>query len=357
MPIALSVLLEGFGNFTKQLYIPKSQFAGTADTDGTTAALKDTELNVFADNFFNDYYWVYIVSGGTGGGGAGNIRKISDFTQVGGIVVPEIVFSGIPKIGATYQIWKCHVQDVIDAINDAIDSLYTNQRLYRKIVFEGLGTSLLGADAASAQADVTVVDATLFFAGQILTIEDDNSSETCTILSINTTTNVLTMTANLTNAYATADNAKVTAQSGKYFSLGATLGNARITGVFLKLDETTRRSRYTAWGVITNDDGVRQFYFPTSISMDDKTWVIEAIAKLEEVEDPTDTITLEDERVKLLYAEAAYHLYLKQSNDISAGDYQQLIALAGRYRQQTLTDFRALQMAKPVEVADMDIYD
>jgi len=357
MTIALSTLLLGFGNFTKQLYIPNSQFAGTADTDGTTAALKDAELNVFSDNFFNDYYWVYIISGGAGGGGAGDVRKISDFTQVGGIAVPEIVFSGIPKIGATYQIWKCHVQDAIDALNDAFVSLFAGYRLYRKIVFESLGLSLLTAQAAAAQADVIVADSTLFFAGQLVTVADDNASEDCEIDSINTTTETLTMTAVLTNTYKTTDNADVTAKSGKYFSLGATIGDARVTGVFIKMDETAHRKQYTNCEVITNADGVRQLYFPTSVSVDDQLWVIEAIDKLEEVTDPTDTITLEDRRVKLLYAEAAYHFYLKQSNDISAGDYQALMALAARYRQQTLTDFRAIQLPKPVEVADMNAYD
>ena len=347
MTIALSVLLSGFNDFVEAVAVES-----IADTGSDATKIVDSVLSIYGDGYFIGW-WAYITSGAA----AEDIRQIEGFAQGTTTLTPYVNFSAAVANGDTYELHKHNPDSVRRAINDAIDSLYTNQRLYRKIVFEGLGTSLLGADAASAQADVTVVDATLFFAGQILTIEDDNSSETCTILSINTTTNVLTMTANLTNAYATADNAKVTAQSGKYFSLGATLGNARITGVFLKLDETTRRSRYTAWGVITNDDGVRQLYFPTSISVDDKTWVIEAISKLEEVEDPADTITLEDERVKLLYAEAAYHLYLKQSNDISAGDYQQLIALAGRYRQQTLTDFRALQMAKPVEVADMDIYD
>jgi len=357
MTIALSVLLQGFGEFTKQLYIPFGQFAGTADTDGTTAALKDTELNVFTDNYFNDYYWVYITDGGAGGGGDGDVRKISDFTQVGGIVAPEVVFSGIPKIGATYQIWKCHVQDAIDALNDAFDSLFTQYRLYRKIVFESLGQDDLASNAASAQADVIITDDTLFFAGQTVTITDDNGSEDATIDSINATTNTLTMEDVLTNAYTTAASAKVVAKSGKYFNLGATIGNARVMGLYSRADSTSRRNRLNSFEIITSNAGDRQLYSPTAISVDDKTWIIEAIDRLEELEDPTDTITLEDRRAKLVYAEAAYHFFLRQSNDISAGDYERLAALSNRFRQQALTDFRNLQMPRPIEVADMNMYD
>ena len=347
MTVALSVLLSGFNDFVEAVAVESA-----ADTGSDASKIVDSALSIYGDGYFIGW-WVYMTSGSA----VGDIRQIEGFAQGTTTLTPYVNFSAAVANNDTYELHKHNPDTVRRAINDAIDSLYTNQRLYRKIVFEGLGTSLLGSDAASAQADVEVVDATLFFAEQILTIEDDNASETCTILSINTTTKVLTMTANLTNAYATADNAKVTAQSGKYFSLGAILGNARITGVFIKLDETARRARETSWEIVTNDDGVRQLYFPTSISVDDKTWVIEAIAKLEEVSDPTDTITLEDERVKLLYAEAAYHFYERQGNEISAGDWERLKALATSYRQKALIDFKSMCMPKIVEIADFSTYE
>ena len=355
----LAELLLGLGAFTKELVIPRAQFAGTADTDGTAALLKDTELNVFADDYFNSDYWVYITAGGTSGGGAGSIRNIENFTQTGGIVDPDIDFSGIPKIGATYQIWKCHVQDIIDALNDALVSIYSappRPKLYRKIVFETLGQDDLAQNAAAAQAVVEVSDDTLFFVGQVVTVTDDNDSETATIESIDAATNKLTMEDNLTNAYTTAANAKVVAQSGKYFNLGATIGNARVTGLFLKTDDESTRTRQTAFEIIQSLAGDRQIYFPDhTVSVDDQTLIIEAMGKLETVtaSSPTGTVTIDAERVGLLYAEAAYHFYLRQAREVSSGDIERLMALARDYRRMVYDDLKSLWMPRIIEYADM----
>ena len=346
MSIALSSLLSEFCAF-----IGDTPVESVADS-GDATELVDALLAIYGDGWFAEHY-IYITSGDA----SGDDRRIQTFTKLTGTVEPYVDFSAAIGAGDTYQIKKTDTTQAIQAINDAIISLFTGYRLYRKIAFEDLGEDDLAANADAAQAEVEITDDTLFFVGQKVTISDSADSEDAEIESIATATNILTMTAVLTNAYTTARSAKVTAKSGQYFNLGATIGNARVTGVFIKLDETARRSQYPSCEVITNSSGVRQLYFPTSISVDDKTWVIEAIDKLEAVADPTDTITIDDRKVKLLYAEAAYHFYLRQSNDISAGDYQGLIALAARYRQQALTDFRALQMAKPVEVADMDSYD
>lgn len=356
--ITLADLLLGFGAFCKELYIPHAQFLGTVDTDGSATQLKDTELNVFVDDFFNDDYWVYITDGGSGGGGAGDIRNIANFIKTGGIVEPDINFSGIPKIGATYQIWKCHVQDVIDALNDAIISLYSSPprpKLYRKIIFETLGQDDLAQDAAATQPDVVVNDESLFFEGQELTIsDDDGDSEDCTILSIDAATHKLTMVSNLTNAYETAKNALVVAKSGKYFNLGATIGNARVTGLFVKSDEYSTRTRVTGFDIIQSLAGERQIYFPASaVTVDDQLFIIEAKGKLEELTTPASTITLEDRLVKLLYAETAYHFYLRQSNEVSAGDIDRLITLAKNYRRMVYDDFRGLWMPMITEVADI----
>jgi len=347
----LADLLLGFGSFSQQLIIPRSQFKGTADTDGTVDALKDTELNVLADDYFNDDYWVYITDGGTGGGGAGDIRNIVDFTKVGGIVQPDISFSGIPKIGATYQIWKCHVQDVIDALNDALASIFP--KLYKKLVWTDLGHSLLTADAALGQKNVVVADESLFFIGQGLTLKDDNASENCTIASITASTHTLTMADNLTNSYTVAATAKVYAKSGKYFNLGATIGNARLSGVFLQADSTSQRKPWTNCWVIYSSSGQRQLYFPIAVSVDDQTWVVEAMGRLEELTNPTDTVSVDDERVKLLYAETAYHFYFRQSNLVSAGDIRRLRALALSYRDQVNADYRRLWQPAPIERASI----
>jgi len=83
----------------------------------------------------------------------------------------------------------------------------------------GAISSLLAADAADGQPDVEVADATVFCAGQTVTLTDDNATESLTILSINYGTNVVTMTGNLVNAYTVADNGVL---SGTGSILGAT---------------------------------------------------------------------------------------------------------------------------------------
>jgi len=349
--IALSELLLGFGAFTKELAIPHAQFLGTADTVGLVTALKDTELNVFADNFFNDDYWVYITSGAA----IGDIRNIKDFTQLGGIVTPDIIFHGAPLVGSAYQIWKVHAQDVIDALSDALVSIYP--KLFRKIVFEALGQDDLKTDtAAPPQAVVEVTDDTLFFVGQKVTVKDDVSSEDAIIKSIDAATNKLTMEDDLTNAYTTAAHAKVIAQSGKYFNLGAAIGNARVTGLFIKADEYSTRKLVTAFEIIESLAGERQIYFPGhTVSVDDQTWIIEARGKLEAVTaaNPAGTVTIDSERENLLYSEAAYHFYLRQANEVSAGDIDRLMALAREYRRRVFDDYRGLWMPRITEVADI----
>jgi len=340
MSIKLSTLLDDFCDFIADRVV-----SGVADS-GSTTTLVDAALNIYGDGHFEDYY-IYITSGNA----KGDVRRIQTFTKASGTVEPYVDFSAAIAAGNTYQIKKTNTQDAKDAINDAIVSIYP--KLFRKIVFESLGLSLLTSNASSGQKNVIVADATLFFAGQGVTIADDNASEDATIDSINATTNTLTMEDNLTNAYTTAANAKVTADSGHYFNLGATIGQARVAGVFVRPDSTSKRMPFTECEVIQSLDGDRQLYFPASKSVDDQTWIIEAKAKLEAVSDPDDTITLEDRRVKLLYAEVAYHFFHRQANLVSAGDQRRLRALALDYRDQVGTTFRNLWMAKPVERADL----
>jgi len=358
MSKALSELLLGFGAYSQLMVIPRSQFAGTADTGGLVTALKDTELNVFDDDYFNDDYWVYITSGAA----IGDIRNIADFTSVGGIVAPDIDFHGAPLATSVYQIWKCHVQDIIDALNDALVSLVTRPdpatgrvfKLFRKIVFEDLGHSLLTGNAAAAQADVDVEDGTLFFAGQVVTIsDDDGDTEECTISSISS--NKLTMTANLDNTYETAKNAEVYANSGHYFNLGSTVGNAKITGVFRKSSATDTRSVLTQYSIVTSSSGERQIYFPTARSVDDVIWAIEAIGALETVaaSSPADTVSIDDGKVSLLYAETAFQYYDRMASQVTAGDYRRLRAEAEKHRNKADADFRGLWLPLPTQVIDL----
>ena len=347
MTIALSVLITGFDDF-----VQAENVVSAADVGSDATNIVDAVLAIYGDGWFAGW-WAYI----TAGVAEGDIRQIEGFDSATYTLTPYVDFSAAVANGDTYELHKNNPDYVIRALNDAFDSLFTQYRLYRKIVFESLGQDDLASNAASAQADVIITDDTLFFAGQTVMITDDNGSEDATIDSINATTNTLTMEDVLTNAYTTAASAKVVAKSGKYFNLGATIGNARVMGLYSRADSTSRRNRLNSFEIITSNAGDRQLYSPTAISVDDKTWIIEAIDRLEELEDPTDTITLEDRRAKLVYAEAAYHFFLRQSNDISAGDYERLAALSNRFRQQALTDFRNLQMPRPIEVADMNMYD
>ena len=72
-------------------------------------------------------------------------------------------------------------------------------------------TSDLSGNAAADQADVAVDDGSIFAAGDIVNVTDDLSSEEAIIESIST--NTLTLTGNLANAYTTANNAKVDGNS------------------------------------------------------------------------------------------------------------------------------------------------
>ena len=102
----------------------------------------------------------------------------------------------------------------LKGITRSRDFFYFSNRLY--CYGEGEGdaritlsdvSSLLSGNAASGQPDVAVADGSLFEAGLIVTISDDNDSEEKTIDSI--LGNTLTMTVNLTNAYTTAANGAV----------------------------------------------------------------------------------------------------------------------------------------------------
>jgi len=72
-------------------------------------------------------------------------------------------------------------------------------------------TSDLSGNAASGQKDVAVDDGTIFAANEVVTVTDDNASETAIIVSI--AGNTLTMQSNLTNSYTTAANALVNGNS------------------------------------------------------------------------------------------------------------------------------------------------
>jgi len=343
MSIAFSTLMSEFLEF-----LEAAPVISEADAGSNATKIIDAALSIYPDGYFDADYWIYVTSGLA----EGDIRRIETFDQPTTTLDPYVDFSAAVAAADDYEIHKHNPDSIKRAINDALVSIYKDERgrlrLYRKIVFTDLGHSLLSGDAAAAQADVAVADGTLFFVGQKLTIKDDNSSEDVEIESIAADT--LTMTANLANAYATADNAEVYAKSGKYFNLGATIGDARVTGVFLQADSTSQRKRQTDYELIISSAGAMQIYFPTAVSVDDQTWVIEAAGRLESVSDPTDTVTIDSERTKLLYAEAGYHFYRRQTALVSAGDTRRLRSLSLSYKDMVNKDFRHLWMSQTQDV-------
>lgn len=343
MTIALSTLLTGFEEYIEALAVES-----TADAGSDATKIVDAALSIYGDGYFNDW-WIYM----TDGLASGDIRQVETYTLVGTILDPYVDFSAAVAVDNTYELHKHNPDSIKRSINDALLSIYP--KLYRKIVFESLGMDDLANDTvAPPQPVVEVTDDTLFFVGQKVTVKDDVASEDAIIKSIDSGANELTMEKDLTKTYTMADHAKVVAQSGKYFNLGATIGNARVTGVFIKTDEHSTRKRVTGFEIIESLAGERQIYFPGSgVSVDDQTWIIEAMGKLEELTIPASTITLEDRRVNLLYSEAAYHFYLRQSNDISAGDIDRLIALAREYRRRVYDDYRSLWLPRITEFADI----
>jgi len=338
MTIALSTLITGMSEFIGAVAVVSKA------TGGDATKIVDTKLSIYKHAYF-DEWWAYVTSGLA----SGDVRQIEGFTKATTTLDPYTDFTGAIANGDDYELNKFNKADLILALNDAIISIYP--KLHRKFVFESLGLSLLTSNANSGQKNVIVADATLFFVGQEVAVKDDNASEDATIASINTATKTLTMEANLANAYTVAANGKVVAKPGKYFNLGATIGQARVPSVFVRADSTSKRNQFMEYEIITNLVGDRQIYFPSAKSVDDQVWIIEAMGSLEEVSNPTDTITLEDRRVKLLYAQAAYHFFLRETNLVSAGDIRRLVQLASNYLTQVNTMYRNLWMPLPRERA------
>jgi len=72
----------------------------------------------------------------------------------------------------------------------------------------------VAAEAASAQADITVAEADAYIPGDTITIRDSAATENLTILRINYETDVITCTTNLVNTYTLAQGAMIYRQTG-----------------------------------------------------------------------------------------------------------------------------------------------
>ena len=72
----------------------------------------------------------------------------------------------------------------------------------------------VAADAAAAQADITVAEADAYLPGDAITIRDSAATENLTILRINYETDVITCTTNLVSAYTVAQGAMIYRQTG-----------------------------------------------------------------------------------------------------------------------------------------------
>lgn len=93
---------------------------------------------------------------------------------------------------------------VVIFVSGLVDDLSAANPLMDPSIDENMSTN-----TSSGQKDVDVVDGSVFTVGDYVLIEDDNNSEYGEIALINT--NTLTLAANLTNSYTTADNGHVVA--------------------------------------------------------------------------------------------------------------------------------------------------
>jgi len=349
----LAEILIGFGKFTNLLVIPRGQFLGTADTLGTTSILKDTELNVLNNDAFSEGHWIYVTSGAA----LGDVRKIYNSEKEGGFIYPELAFSGAPASASAYQVWKADPYNVVEAINRATESIY--DKLFKPIIFTKLGYDDLASNANAAQADVVVSDGSRYWVGQPCTLKDSTYTESCTVSSISS--NTITMTANLTYSYTTADDAVLYGQSGRYWRVPDAIGQATITAIFRRDDTPadgsapSARKRHTEWSIVHSVNGERQIYFPNSKSVNDQTWVVEAMGKLEEITlaTPAGTITIDDHRLPLLYCRAAYHYYGSLANELLGNDRKRMIGISREFMDREKREYRDLYMPKSQEIADM----
>lgn len=346
MSLALSELMSGFLDLIEAVPV-----ISIADDGSNNTKIVDSGLTIYGDDYFVDW-WVYVTSGNA----KGDMRMIESFIKLTGTIDPYVDFSAAVAGGNRFEVHKYNPDTIKRCINDALASIVTRpdprtgrkHKLYRKIVFTDLGHSLLLNDAASGQPYIDVYDVTLFYKGQKITISDNNRSEDAEIKDAVSDIK-LELTAKLTNSYDTTKNAQVYAKSAAYFNLGGTIGEARVTGVFTQADRNSQRKRQVGWQVIHDPDCPRMIYFPSSISVDSGTWIIEAVGSFERLSSPSDICSIDDGKVNVLYAEAAYHLYSKLANDISAGDTVRLEALAQKYRNMVDIDFRGQWMPLPRE--------
>lgn len=81
-------------------------------------------------------------------------------------------------------------------------------------------SKLLTATASSGQKEITVSDSTVFYDDQHISITDDSNTETAIIDTIDHTTNIITVTINLTNSYTVAANGYVIGRKSQGWGIG-----------------------------------------------------------------------------------------------------------------------------------------
>jgi hypothetical protein len=100
-------------------------------------------------------------------------------------------------------------------IDRVTDWSFTIENNFKRVpVIRRNQSSSMDADAASGQKVVSVADASVFKAGDIVKISDDNASEWNIVNAVDTTNNDLTMLNNLAYSYTVAANGKVEAHIG-----------------------------------------------------------------------------------------------------------------------------------------------
>lgn len=90
---------------------------GTLTTSSATVPA-DTSLAEYPDDYFNGWYMIPVA-----GTYSGVVRKVSDFTQTGGVITPYTAFAGATGTVA-YELHLFNPTDIMNKINQAVQELY-----------------------------------------------------------------------------------------------------------------------------------------------------------------------------------------------------------------------------------------
>jgi len=110
--------------------------------------------------------------------------------------------------------------NVIQSTNAGIAARGTYLKIENNSIYDNQLTFItdLSADITAGTAILTVVDSSIFYEGQHITLSDDLLNETADVLSIDSNTQI-TLSANVANSYTTANNALITGITTQHYGI------------------------------------------------------------------------------------------------------------------------------------------